>query len=216
MHFCCRKAKNSCFAPKPWFTVFLSRMSRKTQHTRFEDKILKKLADEDKPQVVTPWSWPWSSWSWSWSAWLSASAYASASWPGVEAEYRRTAWRRGNQTSNDYDPEPTFARWLTLSWLSWRWWSWSWSWQGRSNWSRLPGWYQFKDDFWKVVVKSENHTFTRLNYILIFLLILFLILSRIASSSSVNAYIDILVCGLVFTVVCLACLARFTSSSSWW
>ena len=27
-------------------------------------------------------------------------------------------------------------------------------------------------------------------------------------SSSVNAYIDILVCGLVFTVVCLACLAR--------
>ena len=28
------------------------------------------------------------------------------------------------------------------------------------------------------------------------------------NSSSVNAYIDILVCGLVFTVVCLACLAR--------
>ena len=30
-------------------------MSRKTQHTRFEDKILGKLANEDKPQVVTPW-----------------------------------------------------------------------------------------------------------------------------------------------------------------
>ena len=28
-------------------------MSRKTQHTRFEDKILRKLANEDKPQVVT-------------------------------------------------------------------------------------------------------------------------------------------------------------------
>ena len=53
MHFCCRKAKNSCFAPKPWFTAFLLRISRKTQHTRFEDKILRKLANEDKPQVVT-------------------------------------------------------------------------------------------------------------------------------------------------------------------
>ena len=31
-------------------------MSRKTQHTRFEDKILRKLANEDKPQVVTAWS----------------------------------------------------------------------------------------------------------------------------------------------------------------
>ena len=29
-------------------------MSRKTQHTCFEDKILGKLANEDKPQVVTP------------------------------------------------------------------------------------------------------------------------------------------------------------------
>ena len=28
-------------------------MLRKTQHTRFEDKILRKLANEDKPQVVT-------------------------------------------------------------------------------------------------------------------------------------------------------------------
>ena len=28
-------------------------MSRKTQRTRFEDKILRKLANEDKPQVVT-------------------------------------------------------------------------------------------------------------------------------------------------------------------
>ena len=26
MHFCCRKATNSCFAPKPCFTEFLSRM----------------------------------------------------------------------------------------------------------------------------------------------------------------------------------------------
>jgi len=63
--------------------------------------------------------------------------------PGVETEYRRTAWKRGNQTSNDYDPEPTFA------------------------------------------------------------------------SSSVNAYIDILVCGLVFTVVCLACLARYGPGLVW-
>ena len=39
MHFCCRKAKNSGFAPK-------------TQHMRFEDKILRKFANEDKPQVV--------------------------------------------------------------------------------------------------------------------------------------------------------------------
>ena len=35
--------------------AFLSQMSRKTQHTRFEDKILRKLANEDKPQVLTPW-----------------------------------------------------------------------------------------------------------------------------------------------------------------
>ena len=33
-------------------------MSRKTQHTRFEDKILRKLANEDKPQVVTAWYKP--------------------------------------------------------------------------------------------------------------------------------------------------------------
>ncbi len=36
--------------------AFLSRMSRKTQHTRFEDRILRKLANEDKPQIVPPWS----------------------------------------------------------------------------------------------------------------------------------------------------------------
>ena len=30
-------------------------MSRKTQHTRFEDRILRKLANEDKPQIVPPW-----------------------------------------------------------------------------------------------------------------------------------------------------------------
>ena len=29
-------------------------MSRKTQHTRFKDKILRKFATEDKPQVVQP------------------------------------------------------------------------------------------------------------------------------------------------------------------
>ena len=29
-------------------------MSRKTQHTRFEDRILRKLANEDKPQIVPP------------------------------------------------------------------------------------------------------------------------------------------------------------------
>ena len=30
-------------------------MSRKTQHTRFEDNILRKFANEDKPQVVEAW-----------------------------------------------------------------------------------------------------------------------------------------------------------------
>ena len=47
MHFCCRKAKNSCFAPK---TLIYG----KTQHTRLKDKILKIFAYEDKPQVVQP------------------------------------------------------------------------------------------------------------------------------------------------------------------
>ena len=34
-------------------------MSQKTQHTCFEDKILRKLANEDKPQFVTPWVCGW-------------------------------------------------------------------------------------------------------------------------------------------------------------
>ena len=51
MNFCCRKAKNSCLLQKPWFTAFLSRMLRKTQQTRFEDKILRTFANEDKTQV---------------------------------------------------------------------------------------------------------------------------------------------------------------------
>ena len=55
MHFYCRKAKTVVLLQKPWFTAFLSRMSRKTQHTRFEDKILRKFANEDKPQVVEAW-----------------------------------------------------------------------------------------------------------------------------------------------------------------
>ena len=55
MHFCCRKAKTAVLLQKPWFTAFLLRMSRKTQHMRFEDKILRKIANEDKPQVVTAW-----------------------------------------------------------------------------------------------------------------------------------------------------------------
>ena len=49
------RLKTAVLLQKPWFTAFLSRMSRKTQHTRFEDKILRKLANEDKPQVVTAW-----------------------------------------------------------------------------------------------------------------------------------------------------------------
>ena len=32
MNFCCRKAKTAVLLQKPWFTAFLSRMSRKTQH----------------------------------------------------------------------------------------------------------------------------------------------------------------------------------------
>jgi len=35
------------------------------------------------------------------------------------------------------------------------------------------------------------------------------------ASSSVNSYIDILVCGLVFAVVCLACLARYGPGIVW-
>ena len=43
-------------------------------------------------------------------AYLAVNVFSSSWCPGVETEYRRTAWKRGNQTSNDYDPEPTFAR----------------------------------------------------------------------------------------------------------
>jgi hypothetical protein len=57
--FVAGRLKTAVLLQKPWFTAFLSRMSRKTQHTRFEDKILRKLANEDKPQVVTPWVRPW-------------------------------------------------------------------------------------------------------------------------------------------------------------
>ena len=53
--FVAGRLKTAVLLQKPWFTAFLSRMSRKTQHTCFEDKILGKLANEDKPQVVTPW-----------------------------------------------------------------------------------------------------------------------------------------------------------------
>ena len=54
MHFCCRKTKNSCFAPKTLiYGIFVANVA-KTQHTRFEDRILRKLANEDKPQIVPP------------------------------------------------------------------------------------------------------------------------------------------------------------------
>ena len=53
MHFRCRKAKNSCFAPKTLiYGIFVANVVKK-QHTRFKDKILRKLANEDKLQVVT-------------------------------------------------------------------------------------------------------------------------------------------------------------------
>ena len=52
MHFCCRKAKNSCFSPKTLiYGIFVANVA-KTQHTRFEDNILRKFANEDKPPVV--------------------------------------------------------------------------------------------------------------------------------------------------------------------
>ena len=39
--FCCKNAKNSPFLYQETpFTTFLSQMSRKSQHTRFEDKVL--------------------------------------------------------------------------------------------------------------------------------------------------------------------------------
>ena len=52
--FVAGRLKTAVLLQKPWFTAFLSRMSRKTQHTRFEDRILRKLANEDKPQIVPP------------------------------------------------------------------------------------------------------------------------------------------------------------------
>ena len=53
MHFCYRKAKKSCFALKTLiYNIFIANVAKK-QHTHFiEDKILRKFADEDKPQVV--------------------------------------------------------------------------------------------------------------------------------------------------------------------
>ena len=56
MHFCCRKGKNSCFAPKTLiYGIFVAKVVKKTQHTRFEDNILRTFANEDKPQVVEAW-----------------------------------------------------------------------------------------------------------------------------------------------------------------
>ena len=52
--FVAGRLKTAVLLQKPSFTAFLSRMSRKTQHTRFEDRILRKLANEDKPQIVPP------------------------------------------------------------------------------------------------------------------------------------------------------------------
>ena len=47
LHFYCRKAKNSCLAPKTLiYEIFVLSV---------EDKILRKFANEDKPQVMQPW-----------------------------------------------------------------------------------------------------------------------------------------------------------------
>ena len=44
LHFCCRKAKNSCFAPKTLiYEIFAASV---------EDKILRKFANEKKLQAV--------------------------------------------------------------------------------------------------------------------------------------------------------------------
>ena len=52
MHFCCRKAKNSCFAPKTLiYGIFVANVAKNTTHMRFEDKILRTFANEDKTQV---------------------------------------------------------------------------------------------------------------------------------------------------------------------
>ena len=45
----------SYFAPKTLICgIFVANVAKKTQHTRFEDKILRKVTHEDKPQVVQP------------------------------------------------------------------------------------------------------------------------------------------------------------------
>ena len=55
MHFWCRKAKNSCFAPKTLiYGIFVANVAKNTTQQRFEDTILRKLANEDKPQVCRP------------------------------------------------------------------------------------------------------------------------------------------------------------------
>ena len=54
MHFCCRKAKNSCFAPKTLICGILSRMSRNTQHTRFEDKFWENLLMQTSRKLCNP------------------------------------------------------------------------------------------------------------------------------------------------------------------
>ena len=53
MHFCYRKAKNSCFetTTKIIYGIFIAN-SRKAQHTHFEDKMLRTFSSEDKPHVV--------------------------------------------------------------------------------------------------------------------------------------------------------------------
>ena len=62
MHFFAGRLKTAVLLQTPWFTAFLSQISRKTQHMRFEDKILRKLATEDKPQAVTAWCLIWFCW----------------------------------------------------------------------------------------------------------------------------------------------------------
>ena len=53
MHFCCRKAKNSCFARKTLFYgISVAGVAKNTTYTHFEDKILRKFANEKKPQAV--------------------------------------------------------------------------------------------------------------------------------------------------------------------
>ena len=53
--FVAGRLRTAVLLQKPWFTAFLSRMSRKTQDTRLEVNILRKFANEDKLQVLHPW-----------------------------------------------------------------------------------------------------------------------------------------------------------------